>query len=69
MNESLPRNDMNSERLLFIRNEELEQTAIIIQETITLDDKINSILCSSEMRLFDDVFMFSTAVLLAAISC
>ena len=60
---------MNSERLLFVHNEELERTAIVIQEAITLDDEIDSILCSSEMRLFDDVFMFSTAVLLAAITC
>ena len=69
MNESLPRNDMNSERLLFVCNEELERTAIVIQWTITLDDEINSILSSNEMRLFHDVFMFSTAVLLASIPC
>ena len=36
MNEFLPRNDMNSERLLFVRNEELERTATVIQETIHL---------------------------------
>ena len=69
MNESLPRNDMNSERLLFVRNEELEQTAIVIQEAIIFDNEINSILCSGEMCLFDNVFMFSTDVLLAAIPC
>ena len=53
---------MNSERLLFVRNDELERTAIVIQKAITLVDKINSMLCSSEMLLFDAVLLFSTDV-------
>ena len=41
----------------------------MIQEEITLDDVINSILCSHEMRLFDAVLELSTAVLLAKANC